>query len=295
MNWIAKFVGWFGLALSWIIVHLPHTIQNAVGSALGLLWFDVFRIRRDVVLANIERAFPEMSEQDRIKLGRRALENFGRNIVDYAYLPFLDRQNFRSLFEARGLDVLDNALKEGRGVILLTLHLGHGDLACACLSLMGYPVYMVSKFFKLRWLNDLWFGMRRRLGTEFIPPRDSSFALLRALKKNGLVVFPLDQFTGPPIGVKTKFFGHETGTAAGLAMMAQRARCPVVAGYTWRTPDGKHQICVTKRIDVTFGENRDLSLTQYTQSFNDLLEEIVRKHPDQWMWIHKRWKKFVVN
>jgi KDO2-lipid IV(A) lauroyltransferase len=146
---------------------------------------------------------------------------------------------------------------------------------------------MVSKFFKAKWLNDLWFGMRERLGTKFISPRDSSYALLKALKRNHIVVIPLDQFTGPPIGVRTTFFGRETGTAAGLAVMAERSKAPVLSVYTWRRPNGRHVIEFVREIPTG-----DADREVVTQRFNHELEAFVRLHPDQWMWIHKRWKKF---
>jgi Kdo2-lipid IVA lauroyltransferase/acyltransferase len=173
------------------------------------------------------------------------------------------------------------------------LHLGHGDLACAALSLNGLPIIMVSKFFKLRWLNDLWFGMRERLGTRFIAPRDSSYALLKGLKSGAAVVIPLDQFTGPPIGVRTTFFGRETGTAAGLAVMAERSGAAVVSAYCFRDTNGKHVIHFNREMPVSSARSPE-GARLVTQTFNDELESFVRLHPDQWMWIHRRWKRFVV-
>jgi KDO2-lipid IV(A) lauroyltransferase len=292
MSWIAKSVAWLGLILSWVLTHSPKVVRNTIGSFLGVLWYDVFRIRRSVVLSNLQLAFPEMQRKDKIRLGRRSVMNLGKNLVEYCYLPFLSRGNFRDVFAMEGTELLDQAEKEGHGALLMTLHMGHGDLAAVSLAYAGYRVFMVSKFFSLRWLNDLWFGMRRKSGMEFIPPRNSSFTLLKALKTNALVILPLDQFTGPPIGVRTKFFGHETGTAAGLAIMAERAKSPVIACYSYRADNGKHVLVFKERIDVHFGEDRDADIVEYTQRFNDLLEGFVRKHPDQWMWIHKRWKTF---
>jgi KDO2-lipid IV(A) lauroyltransferase len=152
---------------------------------------------------------------------------------------------------------------------------------------------MVSKFFKLKWLNDMWFGMRERLGTRFIPPRDSSYQLLRGLKSGNAVVIPLDQFTGPPIGVRTTFFGKETGTAAGLAVMAERSGAPVLAVYTYRDAKGRHVLRFVKEMPVAKGRDPE-SVQRVTQAFNDELEKFIKLHPDQWMWIHRRWKSFVV-
>jgi KDO2-lipid IV(A) lauroyltransferase len=206
----------------------------------------------------------------------------------------LKKENISQRVRMEGGEHLSAALDHKKGVLMLTLHLGHGDLAVASLSLFGFPMVLVSKFFKLKWLNDLWFGMREKLGTEFIPPRNSSFQLLKKLKAGKVVVIPLDQFTGPPIGVRTTFFGQETGTAAGLALMAVRSQARVVPAYTFRDADGIHQIRILPEVDMERFKHGEDPSYEATQHFNHLLEDIVRKHPEQWMWIHRRWKKFVV-
>lgn len=292
MNLIGKLIAWFGYTLSWILAHLPRGVREGVGAFIGIVWYDVLRIRRGVVISNLTLAFPGMSEEEKIRLGRRAMINFGKNVVEYSLFPFLEKMPTQDLFETEGIEILDRAAKKDKGVILITCHLGNGDMACAGLSKMGYPIYMVSKFFSWKLLNDMWFGMRARLGTRFIPPRNSSYALLKALKAKGMVVVPLDQFTGPPIGVLTKFFGHDTGTAAGPALMAERANAPVVMAYTVRLPNGKHMLHFQDEMDVHLGEDHHRGMADYTQRFNDIIESFVRQHPDQWMWIHKRWKTF---
>jgi KDO2-lipid IV(A) lauroyltransferase len=282
-----QLTGWLGRALSFLIFKSPAFVRLGLAWFLAFLWFDVLRIRRQVVLDNLRKAFPEWTEKQRLHTARTSLRHLGLNFIEYCYLPFLKRDNVDRYFEFHGLDVLNEALAKRKGVLLLTLHLGHGDLCAAAMAVKGYPMVMVSKFFKIQWLNDLWFGMRERVGMKFVGPRNSSFQLLRALKNGSVVVIPLDQFTGPPIGVRTKFFGIETGTAAGFAVMADRSEAPVISVYTVRKPDGRHAIHFVREIK----EQGTASLV--TQRFNDELESFVRLYPDQWMWLHKRWKRFV--
>lgn len=286
---ITKFLaGLLGRGLSFVVFHSPAFVHRALAGLLAFLWFDVFRIRRRVVMENLRIAFPDWSEGQRLSVARRSLRHLGRNFIEYSFLPWLRPELVDRYFEFEGMEIFDQALAKGKGVLLLTLHLGHGDLACAALALKGYQMVLVSKYFKLQWLNDLWFGMREKAGVRFVPARNSSYALLKALKRNSAIVFPLDQFTGPPIGVKTKFFGKETGTAAGLAVMNERSQAPVVSVYTVRKEDGRHAI-VFKREFACEG-----SAERVTQQFNDELESFVRKYPEQWMWLHRRWKRFVV-
>lgn len=294
MNFLKYCFGKIAKAVAWSLWASPRFIRRLLGVILGTLWFDVFRIRRRLVIENIERAFPNIAHAKAISLGRRSLYNLGQNFVEYSFLPFLNQKNVHRRLIFENPENLRKALDRKKGVILITLHMGNGDLAVAGLSLLGYPMVLVSKLFKLKWLNDLWFGMREKLGTEFIPPRDSSFQLLKKLKAGKVVVIPLDQFTGPPIGVKTTFFGVETGTAAGPALMALRSGAAVVPAYTFRNLQGRHEIHMLPEIDMeSFKQAEDPSLAA-TQYFNHILEDLVRKHPDQWMWIHRRWKRFVV-
>lgn len=282
---------WPFKALAFVIHHAPYFLQRCLARTMSFLWFDILRIRRQVVVSNLGIAFPEMSESECVSMGRAAMTEFCTNIVEYSHLPFLSEKDL-SRFEFRGHEHMDGAKAQGKGVLLLTLHLGNGDLAMGGLALEGYPIQILSKEFKTKWLNDAWFGMREKVGVKFIPPRNSSYAVLKALKRGETVCFVLDQFTGPPIGGRTKFFGKETGTALGLALMAERSGAPVVPAFTYRLNDGRHVVEFAPVVPFEFKGDKDETLLHMTQVYTDVLERFVRLHPTQWMWLHKRWKLY---
>lgn len=259
---------------------------SSVGLCLAFLWWDVFRIRRKVVIENIARVFPSLSQKDQMRLARKSIQSMGRTVMEYVWIGGMNRRRAESIFTIEGQEYFDQAFKKNKGVCLLTLHLGNGDLALSVLSALGYPIYLISKEFKVRWLNDFWFNLRGRSGTKFIPPRNSSYAVLKALKKNACVVFVNDQYMGPPIGARTTFFGIETGTALGLAIMAHRSEAPVIPVYTYRKSNGRHVICFFPELTLQSNE------VESTQKFNSFIEQSILKHPEQWMWVHRRWKKF---
>lgn len=287
-----RLIGFFFKVLSFVVSCLPLRVRQVIGDAVGFLWFDVFRIRRRVAIENVGIAFPEKSLEERTAIARSSLHHMGRTLTEYAMFPFFKKRHVAERFNITGLEYVEQALAQGRGAILLTLHLGNGDYAIAALSRMGLPMNLISKEFKSRWLNDLWFGMRRKHGTKFISPEKSSFEILRALKRNELVVFVLDQFMGPPIGVRTRFFGRETGTAAGCALMATRTRVPVIPSHTFRGRDGRHTIVFEAPIPLLDDGPMEKNIAVMTQAYTDKIESIVRRHPEQWMWIHRRWKEF---
>ena len=288
------FIGSLFRFCSWCIASLPFAVRDAMGVLIGFLWFDVLRIRRKIATDNVGIAFPEMPLSERTTMARTSLHHMGRTLVDYTQFPFFRKAKADKFFVTEGLEHVDRALSEGRGVIFLTCHLGNGDFAIALLSQLGYRVNLISKEFKARWLNDLWFNMRREHGTRFISAEKSSFEILRALRRNEIVIFVLDQFMGAPVGVRTRFFGKETGTAAGCALIASRTHSPVIPSYTYRRSDGKQVVVFEEPVPFQQLDDslREKNIAVMTQVYTDKIEAMIRKHPEQWMWIHRRWKEF---
>ena len=289
MNFCISF--FFNVA-SFLLSLFPRKVQLGFGWVLGVLWFDIFRIRRTVALQNLKLAFPDWAEIDRVRTGRASLVNMGHNIIELILMVRYPQSNLKEDFVFDGLEHIDKALKQNKGAMILSLHLGNGDFGCMALSLSGYKLNLISKQFKSVALNEFWFGTRRKHGTRFIHAEKSSFDILKALNRNESVIFVLDQFMGPPIGVKTNFFGVPTGTAMGLALFQDRTKAPVIPGYNVRLPDGRMRVVFEKAIAFEDNGARDQNIAFMTQKYTDKIEDIVRKYPDQWMWIHRRWKKF---
>lgn len=289
-----RLIGFTFRAVSYLVASLPRVVRDGMGHFIGFLWFDVLRIRRRIAIENVSIAFPNRPMKDRVRIARASLHHMGRTIVEYTLFPFTKRKDVEAQAIFEGLENIDQALKEGRGVLLMTCHLGNGDYAISALSLLGYPINLISKEFKSRWLNELWFGMRRKHGTRFIKAEKSSFEILKALRRNEIVFFVLDQFMGPPVGVRTTFFGKETGTAAGCALIASRTDAPVIPCYTYRRNDGRHVLVFEPPIPFERLDNslRQKNITVMTQIYTDKIQTIVQQYPEQWMWIHRRWKEF---
>ena len=275
-----------------LVYLLPMKGRFFVGQCIGVLWFDILRIRRKVIFENLDKAFPDMEQSEKVKIARASCVNLGMTYVEFMCMRFL-KESHLDQFKVYGLEHLRAAQSKNKGVCLLTLHLGNGDYACAGFAMMGNPLVLISKEFKMKWLNEVWFNMRKRFGMVFIKPRRSSYDILKSLKANKTVIFVMDQFMGPPIGVETTFFGHPTGSAMGLAVMAQRSEAPVVPIYTYRTAEGITEIHFFPEIPFEEKASKQESIAHMTQKYQDKLEEFVRKHPDQWMWVHRRFKPFI--
>lgn len=289
-------MSWWIRIINIILRPWPRHWVRALGRPLGILWFDVFRFRRNVVLSNLKIAFPEWSEAERIKVGRRSVYMLTENLAEFFLIPSITDDWIRREVVFHGEDNLKKALEVKRGVLLLTLHLAHGDVLGNIVARKGYDVSIITKFFRSPWLNDLWFSIRGAQGVKFIEPHGEKtpFAILKALRANGLVAFVLDQHMGRPYGIEARFFNRPVGTAYGLALFHLKTKSPVVPIYSYENEDGKIHVVFDKPFfyDERLGsrENRDQAIQELTQIYTDKVEEVVRRYPKQWMWVHRRWK-----
>jgi len=294
MSWLKKLLAFLLKILALAIFILPTRLRNILADGLGLFVFYVLRFRIDLVKKHLYMAFPDWDEGRIKKIARLSYCHQGRTLLEYVVLPFISKKWIAKNVDFIGLENYAKAMAEEKGAMLLTLHLGNGDLALATLAQSGLPINLISRHFNAQWLNELWFGLRGKTGIRFIPEEKSSFQILKALKKKDVVVFVIDQFMGPPAGIKTKFFGIETGTAAGLALFALRSGAPVLPAYTYRQKNGKYAMVFQPPLYLTSTEDTDADLHFWTQKFNDVLEKIIKNHPEQWIWLHRRWKTWEV-
>jgi KDO2-lipid IV(A) lauroyltransferase len=281
----------FSYFTAFVFSLLPWKFNKWFAFALATLWLDILQIRKKIILENIHKVFPNIDENRQYQIAKNSMVALCRSFFDVIRIPFITDKwvSQNVVFEGEGLSLVKN---EKQGVFFLCLHIGSGDLAAAITSSHIKPVTIISKRFKNKFLDEFWFALRGQAKTQFINAhsKGNSFEILAALKNNRGVAFVLDQFMGRPYGIETEFFGIKTGTAYGLALFAKKTQKPVYPLYTFWDDQDKFHICVDEPIDLT----QELSETNevITNKFNRALERIILKHPDHWMWVHKRWKMY---
>jgi KDO2-lipid IV(A) lauroyltransferase len=293
---MSLFINAFANILGFLTSKLPRQWLRKSGAWLGFLWFDVFQFRKKIVLDNLEIAFPEWPLEKRLEVGRQSVYNLGYNATELLTVPFIDKTWIKKNNVFEGYENIEKARALGKGMLFLSLHLGNGDLGATMIVMQGQELFLITKRFKTKWFDNMWFSIRGAKGVQYIDAHapNNAFDILKALKKNAAVVFVLDQFMGKPYGIAAKFFGRETGTAYGLALFAQKTKAPVLPIYTYEGPDKKMHMVIEPAMDLSpyIAADKDQTTLNLTQAFNNKLEEIVRKHPEQWMWVHRRWKEF---
>ena len=280
------------LAVAFIFRFLPWRCNYWFAKALAFLWYDVLKIRRNIILSNIAVALPGLSDERKERIAKNSMVSLCRSFFDVMRIPYLTDKWIDENVIFEGANNIKEIQQINSGLFFLSLHLGSGDLAAAVVSRRIKPITLITKRFSNQFLDSFWFGLRGRSETKFINAhsKNNAFEILSSLKQKQGVAFVLDQFMGKPYGVESKFFGVTTGTAYGLALFHKKTQKPVYPLYTYWDDKQKFHICIDEAVDL----NQELSETNevITNRFNQVLEKIIEKHPDHWMWVHKRWKTF---
>lgn len=275
-----------------ITAMIPRKLQMRAGSALGLFWFYVVPIRRRVAIENLKKAFPGWTDQKIWSTARANFKNYGCGFLEFLLLPVLDEKRVKELLEIEGLEYFEKAKSLKKGIFFLTLHLGSWELMSASSLALNIKLNVITKKIKRKSLNAVWTKMRLAKGLRLISEEKSTFEILRAIRRQEVVGFILDQFMGPPVGTRVKFFGIETGAPAALALFADRTRAPVIPVYNVRLPNGKIRVVLEEPIPFMEQGSIEKNISFMTQVYTSKIEEIVKRYPEQWLWIHRRWKPF---
>ena len=280
-------------ALTWPVIKglglLPRPAARAVAQALGwLLWLVTPRLRA-VAHRNLTLAMPELSAAERANIVRGVYRSLARQIAEVAFLPRLTPQNISEVVTYDGFENYAQAVAQGRGVLFLTGHLGAWELSAFAHALCGHPLFILIRALDNPYLNELVNHYRTMSGNKIIEKRDFLRGILGALKENQAVGILADQNSSMTEGVMVDFFGLPACTAAGLARIALKTGAAVVPGFTLWHGD-KYHLRFDPALTLVSTGDPDADAVANTQLFTKVIEEYVRRYPDQWLWIHRRWK-----
>jgi len=282
-----------GLALfvpvGWLVAHLPARAGLWVGRRIGdLIWLLLAR-RRAVTLENLGRAFGhERSAAELRDLGRRSFGHLGMNIVEGCVYFFRPPSVLLSRIDFAGVEHAEAAVAsaKGGGILVLAAHYGNWELLAASHALSAYPLSVVVRPLDHPLMDRLVDRFRRRSGVELIGKRRALGEILDALRRGRMVGILLDQNASRGEGVFAPFFGVPASTSKGLALISLRTGAPVLPIFIRRMEDGRHRV----QADPVIEAPADGDVGAYTAAFNRCIETAIRRAPEQWFWMHNRWK-----
>jgi KDO2-lipid IV(A) lauroyltransferase len=263
-------------------------MNGAIGAVLGTVAFDLFRVRRAVSLANLERAFPEAAPGELVAIARRSYRQFGRTVAEFAAFEKLRPERILRLVEFEGLEHFDRALEAGRGAVLFTGHFGSWELLGAAIAARGYPIDFLVGRQSNPWVDALMNRLRRIQGIGIIEREMALRKVLRSLRRNRFVALLADQ-DARRSGVFVDFFGTPASTPRGPALFALHQGCPVIPGFIIRE-GSRHRAVIGPPLWPRDDLQREEAIRDLTQRLASRLEDVVRRHPDHYFWPHRRWK-----
>ena len=261
----------------------------------GKLLYRLLPYRRDVVLGNLRRVFGEvLPEAEMRRLAQAYYAHYLRFLIEFIRLPFMSAKRRECWIRVENMDSPINAAKLGKGLILLTGHFGNFEVATVA-GIGQFPQYrgkfhFVRRALNPRLLNDFVTWRFRRAGFGTLPKRGSLDRIFELLADGAVIVYVFDQHAGKKDGVTVDFFGHPAGTFKSVALLALTTGAPVIPAYSWREPDGRHVLRFEEPLPLIECEDTSEAIRRNTRAYNAALERMLLRHPEQWIWMHRRWK-----
>ena len=265
--------------------HLPLPAANRVASSVAkLLDRSVPKLRR-VGLTNLRFAFPEATEAERNRIVDGVFQTIARLLVAMARFPTLNSRNIHGLIGYEGLENYQRAKQEGRGILVATAHLGNWELSAFSHALMTEPMNIMVRPLDNPLIDRLVEHYRTLSGNGLIFKRDAARGVLKALKNNEAVGILIDQNTVATEGVFVPFFGKSACAGTAFVKLAYHSGAPVIPGFAfWNAQTGRYILRFYPKMELCGDATAD------TARLQQFFEATIRKYPDQWMWIHRRWK-----
>ena len=247
---------------------------------------------RTIARRNLELAFPEAPAQMREQILRGAFRNIGRVLLALARSPRFDAGNIAEWIAYDGFEHFERAKKAGKGVLFLTAHLGNWELSSAAHALYGNPMFVMVRPLDNPLLDRLVQRRRGLHGNRVIAKNDASRDILRALRANEAVGILADQNAAGDDGVFVDFFGVQASATRGLAQLALRTGAAIIPGFAfWNESAGRYVLKFYAPIELDQSSDRERGVLETTQRCQTAIEQAIRERPEQWLWMHRRWKR----
>ena len=279
----------------WILLKLlgllPRGISRRIGVCVARCLFKLRPKLRDAADFNLRLAFPELPGPARRQILQRMVRNLGWMVAEFARFPRYTRENIGETIILDGFDNFAAAERRGKGVLFLTGHMGAWELKPFAHALYVTPLHFLVRPIDNPRVDEMVNHYRCLSGNQPIRKNESARAVLRVLRQGGVVGVLADQNAVASEAVFVDFFGVPAATTSGIARLARRTEAAVVPVYSyWDSQIRKYRLRYEPALDLTATDDEESDIRSYSERFNQVIEDYVRRFPDQWLWVHRRWK-----
>lgn len=287
-DWLAYAVAWSVLK---VVGLLPLSLARAAGAAVATVLLAFSPKLQKTGEFNLRLAFPDWSDAQRQNTLREMTRSLGWMAAEFARMPGYSRQHIGDVIVLDGHENFLEGQRRGKGVLFLTAHIGAWELSSYAHALYGYPLHYMARPLDNTRLDALVNRYRGLSGNLPIFKNESARAMLKILKEAGTIGILADQNTMPQEGIFVDFFGTPACTSAGIARVALHTGAAVVPGYAvWDHSLQKYRLRFEPPLELIRTGDPQRDIFENTQRFTKVTEDIIRKYPEQWVWIHARWK-----
>jgi KDO2-lipid IV(A) lauroyltransferase len=287
-EWIEYAVAWAGIKALGL---LPRPMARSVGAGFAGAAYAVRTPLRRAAMVNLQLAFPQWSDGQRKRAVRRMIQQIGWMAGEFSQFPRYTRDKIERIVIVDGQENFDAAQRRGKGVLFLTGHMSAWEVAPFAHALYGHPLHFLVRPIANRRLDALINGYRCLSGNRPIEKNRSARTILKVLGEGGTVGILSDHNSSIEEGVFVPFFGVLASTTSGLARIALRTDAAVVPGFLcWDDALRKYRLRFEPAVALARSGDEEADVVENTARFTQVIEAYVRAHPDQWLWVHKRWK-----
>ena len=272
-----------------VVSLLPMRVVRRCGAALGRLAYELDAAHRRIALENLAAAFPSRPERERRMLARAMFAHFGSLLLELLKFGTYTPDQMRAVVDVEGEERARQAYQQERGVLFFTGHFGYWEIQAIVEPLHGHPISVLARPLDNARLNEMLERIRTRTGNSVIYRQGAVRKILRELAANHGVALLIDQHLHTPDAVYVDFFRRPAATTSALAALALRTGAPVIPVFALPLPRGRYRLVYEHPVDPPHADTPD-AVREFTQRCTDVLEMYVRRHPELWLWMHRRWR-----
>jgi len=269
---------------------VPAGLRRAFFSLAALLYYLVFPRHRLIALYNLQQAFPEKGISEIVFIAKQVYRNVALVGAELFDIPMLTPDNIYDVVEVEGLENCQLALKKGKGILLFSAHFGNWEISAAALSFLLKPLVVVYRPLDNAFLDDVIMTIRSATGNTLLSKAKAMRQMLRFLQYNRIVGILIDQNMAKREGVFVTYFSRLACTTDAVAQLALRTQAAVIPSFALRIPGGKYRLIIGKAMETIETGDWDADVLVNTQNYTRTVESMVRQYPEQWLWVHHRWK-----
>lgn len=274
------------VAMKWIVVLLPRQFVLLLGKAGGGLCFRLLPKERKRTIRHLSMVFGNSS--DLYKTAEGVFRHLGMNLFEWLQMPRLNRDKINRIVSVIGMDRIDKVLSKGKGGIILTSHFGNWEYLAAYLTLNGYKGLVVAKKIYYSGYNRLLTQLRRSVGIDLVWRNGSVKSMVSILKQNKLLGILPDQDTDKVDGIFVDFFGKPAYTPTGPVALSLATGASIIPCFIVRSGNG-HHLYIEEPLELTVTSDKAETIRINTERWSNITEQYIKRYPEQWVWMHKRW------